>query len=82
MRGKDATVECPNCGESFSARRLACPECGSDANTGWKDADEIDYQAVDLPDDTSAPAPGRSRAMWWLLAVMVVAFAIAAVTWR
>ncbi|MCE9638285.1 MAG: hydrogenase maturation nickel metallochaperone HypA [Planctomycetes bacterium] len=43
-------VECPHCGESFPAGRKACPECGSDAQTGWQSGDEIDYQSLDIPD--------------------------------
>ena len=42
---------CPNCGAEFPAKRLACPECGSDAETGWKSSEEIDYMSVDLPED-------------------------------
>lgn len=52
---------CPNCGESFPAGRLACPECGSDAETGWKDQEEIDYESVELPEpegDHEARAEG------------------------
>jgi len=41
---------CPNCGSQFKAGRLACPECGSDASTGWREASEIDYLSVDIPD--------------------------------
>ena len=74
--------ECPNCGESFAAGRLACPECGSDANTGWKDAGEIDYQAVEIPDHYGEPATRRSRVMLLVLVLSVVAFLIAVVAWR
>ncbi len=63
-------VECPHCGAQFPAGRLACPECGSDAETGWKDAEEIDYQSIELPDD-EAPREPRSRVGWW------IAFALA-----
>ncbi|MEC7726130.1 MAG: hypothetical protein VYD05_11485, partial [Planctomycetota bacterium] len=27
-----------------------CRECGSDASTGWKSSDEIDYQSIEIPD--------------------------------
>lgn len=43
-------AECPTCGGRFAAGRPACPHCGSDASTGWKSGDEIDYQSLDVPD--------------------------------
>ena len=41
---------CPNCGEAVPPRAKACPECGSDENTGW--ADEAVSQRLGLPDDS------------------------------
>lgn len=43
-----ADVTCGYCGESFRSTRPSCPHCGSDARTGWKDADEIQAESVDL----------------------------------
>lgn len=42
---------CAHCGAEFDARRLSCPGCGSDADTGWKSSEEIDELAVELPED-------------------------------
>ncbi len=54
----------------------ACPECGSDENTGWKSEDEIAYQAVEIPDtydpkqwEASAGRPPR----WIRITALVVA---------
>lgn len=74
--------ECPHCGAVFAAGRLACPECGSDAATGWQNADEIDYQAVELPDGGAATSHRPRRATFWVLLVMVAAFAAAVIAWR
>ena len=41
---------CPHCGADYPSGRLACPECGSDAQTGWKSAEEISYESVEIPD--------------------------------
>jgi hypothetical protein len=41
---------CPVCGEDVPPKSLACPECGSDHNTGWKE-DAHTYDGLDLPDD-------------------------------
>ena len=81
MRKPPVSEECPHCGAVIAAGRLACPECGSDASTGWKSAEEIDYQAVELPDDESDPR-ARSRGMLWLMVLLVIAFVIAVVSWR
>ena len=50
LRKVVAPEECPNCGATFRAGRLACPECGSDAETGWRGAEDLDYLAVEIPD--------------------------------
>ena len=44
--------QCPACGEWVPRGVLACDDCGACAKSGWKkDADEIDYDGLDLPDD-------------------------------
>ena len=41
---------CPVCGEDVPRGALACPECGADHNSGWRE-DADTYDAVDLPDE-------------------------------
>ena len=53
---------CPNCGHTFPADRLSCPECGSDAETGWKPPDEIEYQSVELPERDEEPREKNNAA--------------------
>ncbi len=48
-------MECPHCGEPVPRRAKACPHCGSDDETGWRSSEDVDYEAVDLPD------PGYGR---------------------
>jgi len=43
-------MDCPHCGATFPASRLACPECGSDAETGWSEDGLTGYSATDIPD--------------------------------
>ena len=74
-------VECPHCGAWFKAGRLACPECGSNAETGWKSAEEIDYLSVDLPEgygDEEEPTPQerRKRSVWWTAAILALLAAL------
>jgi hypothetical protein len=40
---------CPNCGALVPDNARACPECGSDEETGW--SDRAQAQRLDLPDD-------------------------------
>ena len=42
--------ECPVCGEDVPRGALACPECGADERSGWReDAGATD--GLDLPDE-------------------------------
>ena len=41
---------CPVCGEDVPSGALACPECGADHNSGWRQDAET-YEALDLPDE-------------------------------
>jgi len=40
LAGAHATFTCPNCGTTVRADAKACPECGSDEQTGWGAAAE------------------------------------------
>ncbi|MEZ5963535.1 MAG: hypothetical protein R3F56_06785 [Planctomycetota bacterium] len=69
--------ECAHCGHLFRAGRPACPECGSDASTGWKSSDDIDYLSVELPDDAPlAPSANATHLWWWLAMVAAVVAAL------
>ena len=39
---------CPNCGVDVPIKAKACPDCGSDENTGW--SEDTMYDALDLPE--------------------------------
>ena len=67
------SAECPQCGATFRAGRLACPECGSDAETGWKDAEDIDYESIDLPERYDAPPRQPMLSKWLMLIAAIVA---------
>jgi hypothetical protein len=43
-------VSCAHCGALIPASARACRECGSDAETGWKDGEERFLASIDLPD--------------------------------
>jgi len=73
---------CPVCGEDVPRGALACPECGADHNSGWREEAER-YDAIDLPDDfdyeeftrkefRSSAKPAGISAVWWVTAVVVI----------
>ena len=70
-------------------KALACPECGSDYETGW--SEEADAQRLGLPDDNfdydefvkeefgeekkELPPTGISP-LWWIVAIVVIVLMI------
>jgi hypothetical protein len=77
---------CPVCGEDVPHNALACPECGADHNSGWRDDAGV-YDGVDLGDEQfdyeqfvaeefgSGPKPKHIRLIWWITAIaMLLAF--------
>ena len=62
----------------------ACPECGSDEQTGWSEAAQT--EGLDLPEDSfnydeytkrefgsGSPVPRGIHWFWWLVAVALLA---------
>jgi hypothetical protein len=75
--------ECANCGAPIPRGAKACPQCGADERTGWRETDEPDYGALDLPEsafeeDDATSARKRNRHVngvawyWWAAAVAIV----------
>jgi hypothetical protein len=73
---------CPNCGAEVPPNAKACPECGSDENTGWSDNARIG--SLNLPNENfdynefvqrefgkekSTPVRGISM-FWWVVALL------------
>jgi predicted RNA-binding Zn-ribbon protein involved in translation (DUF1610 family) len=88
--------ECANCGAAIPRNARACPECGADERTGWRDNDATRYDGLDLPDeasesdepdDRSLAAMRRKRARkvngvpWYWWVVGVALLVIIALTW-
>jgi hypothetical protein len=73
---------CPNCGAEVPPRTKACPECGSDEQTGW--SEEARQDGLDLPDVNfdyddfvkrefggTKPVPHGIHWFWWLIALLL-----------
>ena len=87
-RKRDATPEiCAICGEDVPRSALACPECGADHNSRWREEAEI-YEGVDVGDEEfdyeefvqnefgSGAKPRGVRMIWWITAIaLLIAFA-------
>lgn len=76
--------ECANCGAAIPRKANACPACGADERTGWRENDATRHDGLDLPDsayadesDSASPPRRTPRAglRWYWL---VVAFALVA----
>jgi len=79
---------CPECGALVPPNARACPECGSDEQTGWSERGQA--QRLGLPDDEFdydefvkeefggkreiRVKPRGIRWVWWLLAVGLLAW--------
>lgn len=70
---------CANCGADIPRHARACPECGADERTGWRDTSL--YDGLDLPAEAfDEPAPARDRPpqvnglawYWWVIGVLLL----------
>ena len=80
--GPVAPEVCPVCGEDVPRNALACPGCGADDRSGWRE-DAAIYDGADLPDEfdydeyvreefgTSIKPRGISS-FWWIVAVLII----------
>jgi len=74
---------CPNCGAEVPRNARACPECGSDEQTGWSEETHVD--GLDLPEEkfdyddfverefgSKNPVPHGIHWFWWVIAFLVL----------
>jgi predicted amidophosphoribosyltransferase len=78
-RDPEPPTECAQCGADIPPRARACPGCGADERTGWRE--QSVYDGLNLPDDEtdddarSAPRSSRPRdrlAWYWVLTIVAV----------
>ncbi|MHA3771668.1 zinc-ribbon domain-containing protein [Verrucomicrobiota bacterium sgz303538] len=74
---------CPVCGEDVPRNAKACPECGADERTGWKEG-AMEESGLDLPDEEfdcdkfvseefgQGPKKTPVQWFWWLIAVILL----------
>lgn len=70
---------CANCGGDIPRRAHACPECGADERTGWRETSI--YGGLDLPEadretaNSADPRPAFPNGLpwlWWLTGVVLL----------
>ncbi len=65
--------ECAQCGADIPPHARACPECGADERTGWRESSV--YDGLELPEDESSaqraarPPTAGIPWYWWAVAV-------------
>ncbi len=73
---------CPNCGAEVPPGARACPECGSDEQTGWSDQaraselglldEEFNYdEFVKEEFGEPGPKPQGIGFFWWIVALLI-----------
>ena len=78
---------CANCGAAIPRRARACPECGADERTGWRDTsiyDGLDLPATAWSDASDKPAPSGPRVngmpwYWWCVGAVLLALLAASI---
>jgi hypothetical protein len=72
--------ECAQCGAPIPRHARACPGCGADERTGWRETSI--YDGLDLPDDEDRPV-SRTKTLngiawyWWVAAVVLALLLLA-----
>jgi predicted nucleic acid-binding Zn ribbon protein len=80
---------CANCGAAIPRTARACPECGADERSGWRESSAGD--GLDLPDSAYADDPEAAAApsrpahpvnWFWLAAGLLVLVVLVLATLR
>ena len=78
--------ECANCGGRIPRRAKACPGCGADERTGWRETNL--YDGLELPDEAwederptrkNRPPDRRVNGLawyWWCAGVALIALLV------
>jgi predicted nucleic acid-binding Zn ribbon protein len=75
---------CPVCGEDVPPKALACPECGADEESGWKEG-AMEHGGLDLPEEEfdydsfvadefgiGKKQKSGKQIFWWVVAVLIL----------
>jgi predicted nucleic acid-binding Zn ribbon protein len=89
MKKTRPPTHCAVCGADIQPHANACPECGADERTGWREQDAVD--TLDLPEEEfdyetyvekefgrGLPRKGRPL-FWWIVATVMLIVVVALV---
>ena len=76
MSGPPAPAHCAQCGADIPRDAHACPACGADERTGWREQNI--YDGLDLPDEESAPGSSMSESgrAWRIVGLILLAMVV------
>lgn len=74
---------CPVCGEEVPREAWACPECGADHESGWREDaestnalglrdDDFDYDKFVREEFESSARPAGIGILWWITAIAII----------
>ncbi len=66
---------CPNCGEEVPIKARACPDCGSDENTGWSDDtmyDGLDLNEYDESNEKTKTSLFQNKILLYIVAIVTI----------
>ena len=77
---------CPNCRADVPPRALACPKCGSDHSTGWREygynggadsqEDDFDYNESFKKEFGSNAIPTNVKPIWWITGIVLLVLVV------
>jgi hypothetical protein len=76
LQGMFDYFTCPHCGAAVPSDASACPECGSDDETGWSESAAYGFFYDDIYNDEPETSPSRSttwaKPLMAILAILVL----------
>lgn len=80
----ETPATCPVCGEDVPPGAPACPECGADHNSGWREGadtydgaslpgEDFDYDGFVREEFGAGPRPRGVKTIWWITAIILAA---------
>ncbi len=91
MKDPEPPDECANCGARIPRGAKACPECGADEKTGWRETSI--YDGLELPEtayedaNTQMPRNGQTPRIngiawyWWLIGLILIVLLVSGRWW-